>query len=145
MPRMIGDFNDNANALWSLHLDEAKSHDESRIHSLKDDMDSVLIFVCLFKNKFHHHRLPQAHALAIRPVYSPLPSLPFLSIRFMTFKSIQHSRWSTTSNRMSHFLLRSPSRFPLSPHRSPSRPFYLHHIPLSNQTHLMSGSTLSGS
>jgi hypothetical protein len=42
---MIGDFNDNANSLWSLHLDEAKSHDEARIHSLKDDMDSVLIFV----------------------------------------------------------------------------------------------------
>ena len=49
MPRMIGDFNDNANALWSLHLDEAKSHDEARIHSLKDDMDSVLIFVRLLK------------------------------------------------------------------------------------------------
>ena len=45
MPPMIGDFNDNANALWSLHLDEAKSHDEARIHSLKEDMDSVLIFV----------------------------------------------------------------------------------------------------
>ena len=45
---MIGDFNDDANALWSLHLDEAKSHDEARIHSLKDDMDSVLIFVRLY-------------------------------------------------------------------------------------------------
>jgi hypothetical protein len=45
---MIGDFDDNANALWSLHLDEAKSHDEARIHSLKDDMDSVLIFVRVF-------------------------------------------------------------------------------------------------
>ena len=47
MPHMIGDFDDNANAMWSLHLGEAKSHDEARIHSLKDDMDSVLIFVCL--------------------------------------------------------------------------------------------------
>jgi hypothetical protein len=42
---MIGDFDDNANAMWSLHLGEAKSHDEARIHTLKDDMDSVLIFV----------------------------------------------------------------------------------------------------
>ena len=42
---MIGDFDDNANAMWSLHLGEAKSHDEARFHSLKDDMDSVLIFV----------------------------------------------------------------------------------------------------
>ena len=42
---MIGDFDENANAMWSLHLGEAKSHDEARINSLKDDMDSVLIFV----------------------------------------------------------------------------------------------------
>jgi hypothetical protein len=42
---MIGDFNDSANSLWALHLEEAKSHDEARIHSLKDDMDTVLIFV----------------------------------------------------------------------------------------------------
>ena len=47
-PPMIGDFDDNANAMWSLHLGEAKSHDEGRIHSLKDDMDSVLIFVRVF-------------------------------------------------------------------------------------------------
>jgi len=43
--RMIGDFDDSANALWSLHEKEAKSHDEARIQSLKDDMDGVLIFV----------------------------------------------------------------------------------------------------
>ncbi|KAF8258677.1 hypothetical protein EI94DRAFT_1620655, partial [Lactarius quietus] len=34
--------------MWSLHLGEAKSHDEARIHSLKNDMDSVLIFAGLF-------------------------------------------------------------------------------------------------
>ena len=45
---MIGDFDDNANALWSLHLEEAKSHDDARIHSLKDDMDGVLIFVRVY-------------------------------------------------------------------------------------------------
>ncbi|KAH9045188.1 hypothetical protein EDB85DRAFT_5460 [Lactarius pseudohatsudake] len=44
-PRMIGDFDDNANAFWSLHMNEAKSHDEARIQSLKDDMGSVLIFI----------------------------------------------------------------------------------------------------
>lgn len=43
--RMIGDFDDSANALWSLHEKEAKGHDEARIQSLKDDMDGVLIFV----------------------------------------------------------------------------------------------------
>ena len=45
---MIGDFDDNANAMWSLHLSEAKSHDEARIHSLKDDMGSILIFVRVY-------------------------------------------------------------------------------------------------
>ncbi|KAH9008196.1 hypothetical protein EDB83DRAFT_2323277 [Lactarius deliciosus] len=45
MPRMIGDFDDSANPLWSLHVKETKSHDEARIQTLKDDMGGVLIFV----------------------------------------------------------------------------------------------------
>jgi Family of unknown function (DUF6535) len=47
VPRMIGDFDDSANALWTLYGKEAKSHDEARIETLKDDMDGVLIFVRL--------------------------------------------------------------------------------------------------
>jgi hypothetical protein len=43
--RMIGDFDGSANALWTLYRSEAKSHDESRILTLKNDMDGVLIFV----------------------------------------------------------------------------------------------------
>ena len=43
--RMIGDFDSSANALWTLYGTEAKSHDEARIQTLKDDMDGVLIFV----------------------------------------------------------------------------------------------------
>jgi hypothetical protein len=42
---MIGDFGGSANALWTLYGKEAKSHDEARIQTLKDDMDGVLIFV----------------------------------------------------------------------------------------------------
>jgi hypothetical protein len=42
---MMGDFDDSANALWTLYGKEAKSYDEARIHSLKKDMDGVLIFV----------------------------------------------------------------------------------------------------
>jgi len=42
---MIGDFDGSANPLWTLYGKEAKSHDESRIQTLKDDMDGVLIFV----------------------------------------------------------------------------------------------------
>jgi hypothetical protein len=43
--RMIGDFDDSANALWTLYGKEARSHDEAHIRTLKDDMDGVLIFV----------------------------------------------------------------------------------------------------
>ena len=42
---MIGDFDSGASALWTLYRDEAKSRDEARIQSLKEDMDGVLIFV----------------------------------------------------------------------------------------------------
>ena len=44
-PRMVGDFEGSANALWTLYGNEAKSHDEALIQTLKDDMDGVLIFV----------------------------------------------------------------------------------------------------
>jgi len=42
---MMGDFDGSANPLWTLYGKEAKSHDESRIQNLKEDMDGVLIFV----------------------------------------------------------------------------------------------------
>src|SRR6266702_5964385 len=48
MPRMIGDFNDNANALWSLHVKEAMSQDEARVQSTKSEMDNVLLFVRVY-------------------------------------------------------------------------------------------------
>jgi hypothetical protein len=47
-PRMIGDFDGSSNALWTLFRDEAKSHDDARIVTLKDDMESSLIFVCSY-------------------------------------------------------------------------------------------------
>ncbi len=42
---MVGDFDDSANALWSLYEKEAKSHDEATVGTIKDDMEGVLIFV----------------------------------------------------------------------------------------------------
>ena len=45
---MIGDFDSRANGLWTLYGKEAKSHDEARIQTLKEDMDGVLIFVRLY-------------------------------------------------------------------------------------------------
>ncbi len=44
-PRMIGDFDGSASEFWKLFRDEAKSHDDARINTLKDGMESALIFV----------------------------------------------------------------------------------------------------
>jgi hypothetical protein len=41
------DSDDSANPLWSLYEQEAKYRDEAQIQTLKDDMDGVLIFVCI--------------------------------------------------------------------------------------------------
>jgi hypothetical protein len=44
-PRMIGDFDGSANEFWKLYRDEAQSHDEAQINTLKEGMESALIFV----------------------------------------------------------------------------------------------------
>ena len=44
-PRMIGDFDGGASEFWKLYRDEAKSYDDARINTLKEGMDSALIFV----------------------------------------------------------------------------------------------------
>jgi hypothetical protein len=44
-PYMIGDFDGGASEFWKLFRDEAKSHDDARINTLKEGMDSALIFV----------------------------------------------------------------------------------------------------
>ena len=65
---MIGDFDGSSNALWTLFKDEAKSHDDARIVTLKDDMESSLIFVgsypiCTYDGLDH------TDAWSHRPVY----------------------------------------------------------------------------
>jgi hypothetical protein len=42
---MIGDFDGSAGEFWKLYRDEAKSHDDAQINTLKEGMDSALIFV----------------------------------------------------------------------------------------------------
>jgi hypothetical protein len=70
---MIGDFDGSSNALWTLFKDEAKSYDDARIVTLKDDMESSLIFVrsypiCTYDG------LNRTDAWSHRPVYFPLLS-----------------------------------------------------------------------
>ncbi|KAH8984555.1 hypothetical protein EDB86DRAFT_142650 [Lactarius hatsudake] len=67
MPRMIGDFDDNANALWSLHVKEAMNHDDARIRSLKGDMDGVLIFAGFFSIALTSFLVDKIHNLQADP------------------------------------------------------------------------------
>ena len=45
--KVRGDFDDGANALWSLYGMVSKTHDEARFSSWAEDMDSVGVFVCV--------------------------------------------------------------------------------------------------
>jgi hypothetical protein len=71
---MIDDFGGGAGEFWKLFKDEVKSHDDARIHSLKEDMGSALIFVCSYSIRanygFGHADMSWPH----RPVYFPVPS-----------------------------------------------------------------------
>jgi Family of unknown function (DUF6535) len=77
-PRMIGDFDSGSGGLWALYGKEAKSHDEARIQTLKEDMDGVLIFVCLCFA--HAYGLGHADSRQHRLVYFLRPSPHSLSI-----------------------------------------------------------------
>lgn len=80
MPGMVGDFDDSANPLWSLHAKEAKSHDEARIQSLKDNMDGVLIFARVYIFLIVLCRKLTRGPESSRLGYSPLLSLLLSSI-----------------------------------------------------------------
>ncbi len=73
-PHMIGDFDGSAGEFWRLFKDEAKSYDDARIYSLKDNMGSALIFVSSYSLRayygFGHTDVSWPH----RPVYFPVSS-----------------------------------------------------------------------
>jgi hypothetical protein len=71
---MIGDFDGSSNALWTLFRDEAKSHDDARIVTLKDDMEGSLIFVRSYP-VCAYDGLGCTDPWSHRPVYFPLSSL----------------------------------------------------------------------
>ncbi|KAH9996413.1 hypothetical protein BJV74DRAFT_769116, partial [Russula compacta] len=64
---MIGDFDGSANPLWTLYGKEAKSHDEARIQTLKDDMDGVLIFAGLFSAALTSFIIDSKQNLSVNP------------------------------------------------------------------------------
>lgn len=70
--RVIGDLDVNTDSFWGLYDEEVKRDDEAQIRSLKDNMDSVLIFVC--SPLVHIYGLSHVDSCAHRPVYFPQPS-----------------------------------------------------------------------
>ena len=52
--RMIGNFDGSANEFWELFKNEANNHDEARINTLKEGMDSALIFDRSFYIRAHN-------------------------------------------------------------------------------------------
>jgi hypothetical protein len=64
-----GDFDEGANTLWTLYGKEAKEFDEAHIQTLKDDMDSILLFVRL---NFVYLSNDLSSCWYHRPVYLPL-------------------------------------------------------------------------
>ncbi|KAH9003562.1 hypothetical protein EDB86DRAFT_3100092 [Lactarius hatsudake] len=61
------DFDDGANALWSLYGKEAKTHDEAQIVSLADDMDGVLLFAGLFSAVLTSFLVQSLQRLQVNP------------------------------------------------------------------------------
>ena len=41
------EYDERAAKLWSVYVEEAESHDKALVETWKDDMEGIIIFVCL--------------------------------------------------------------------------------------------------
>ena len=134
------DFDDSANALWSLYGKEAKNLDHATIKDIKSDMDGLLIFVRSYSSTLP---LLLAYLLMdwsiLRLACSPLPSPRLSSIVVSPYNHLPYNNRRSTSNNRSHCLTRSPSSFPLSVHSPPHFPIRLCQVSLSLRQRRMSG------
>ena len=104
---MIDDFDGSAGEFWNLFKDEAKSHDDSRIYALKEDMESALIFVRSYSLRAYYG-LAHAHARPHRLVYFLLPSQGSYSTASKAYKSSPQMKWSITSDNSQPSFLKFP-------------------------------------
>jgi len=70
------DFDYSSNELWSMYGNLAERYDESRIQTLKDDMDGIPVYVCTFSSVVASLHLHHPYS---RLAYCPLSSLHLLS------------------------------------------------------------------
>lgn len=75
-PRMIGDFDDGADDLWTLYGKVAKGYDEAQIQAMKEQMNDVFLFVRLYLDHsitdLGYADAPFPHRLHYSPPPSPL-------------------------------------------------------------------------
>src|SRR5229473_2298567 len=122
-PYMIDDFDGSASEFWKLFKDEAKSHDDARIYSLKEDMESALIFVrsCSLRA---YYRLDHANAWPHRLVYFLLPSRRSYSTANKIYRSSPQMKRSITSDNTQPSFLKFLCNWLLLPHKFPSHPLH---------------------
>lgn len=72
--RIIGDFDDSADDLWTLFGTKVKSQDDIQIKTVKDKMDSALIFVRSNPVCAYYCGIGLANIWPCRLVYIPLSS-----------------------------------------------------------------------
>ena len=117
------DFDDGANALWSLYGKEAQTHDEARFQSLAADMSGIVLFVRLYLNG----RPRFIHVYFHRPAYFLLFSLTSSSAVFIIYNRTLHNNQHIISSNRSRCSPRSHRKSHLSPHRFPYHPLP-HHL-----------------
>ena len=132
---VVEDFDDSANALWSLYAKEAKSHDEATVETIKDDMDGALIraFIYFLSTLGLVVMTDDLIRLACFLVSSP----HFSSIVIRTYNSILRNSRHTSSNNLLCCLTKYPPSFRLSARSS--LPIYLFRTLRFGHHHLTSG------
>ena len=72
-----GELGASSNCIWLEYEKAVKIRDKVRIETLKDDMDGVLIFVCIYNLPVVNWVLLPSHIrLAYSPLSSPRSSFP---------------------------------------------------------------------
>ena len=126
---MRGDFDDGANALWSLYGKEAKTHDEAEFLSLAANMDGVPTFVRVFSSwtRIHSSVLPRLVCFLLLSLPSSSSVFRICKRTLRTNQCITRINRCITSSSLSRFWPRCHSKLHPLPNRLPSHPLAFPH------------------
>jgi len=134
------DFDDSANALWSLYGKEAENYDKATIKDIKSDMDGLLIFVRSCSSLYLCLAIDRINGRFLLRLACILPSSPrSSSIVIRIYNQHPHNNRRSSRTNHSFYLARSPISFPLLVHSHPSLPICPSQNSLSVRQRLMSG------